>query len=129
MRLISIVLFLLVLQVSMATIGALNILPNAHKPILWDWFTDVEAKQDNIQERIGTEKTLPEKVFEAGMDFLKGLVYFAANIGWGIIAVPYTLALFGIISPFSTILSVPIYFIYSIGAIQFMANRGFKGMF
>lgn len=123
MRYVSIALFVFFLHISMALLNASQ-LTIVTKQTSSDWFDQTEAMLDNTYDYTEVSST-----YDFGFgDFIKGMWYFVQTFGFGIIWVPRTLQMFGIISPFSYYFSLPVYIIYVLGIAQFISNRNTKGM-
>lgn len=124
MKYLSLVLFIFCLHISMSAINAVGFLHSNQQP-LTNWFEQVDdsslANASYVQGTVNTDS------FGFG-DFVKALFYFVLAFGFGIIAVPYTLAGFGLQAPFIYYFSLPIYILYLLAIAQFIGNRGTRGM-
>ena len=123
MRFVSIALFVFFLHISMALLNASQ-LTTVTKQTSNDRFDQTDAMLDNSYEDTQISST-----YDFGFgDFIKGMWYFVQTFGFGIVWVPKTLEMFGIISPISYYFSLPVYIIYVLGIAQFISNRNTKGM-
>lgn len=120
----SLALFIFVLHVSMAVINATGVFPMAKQPMS-EWFDKVNddqlANEEYVQSSVSSTS-----VWGTIADFVKGLFYFIVALGLGIIAVPYTLGIFGMVAPFTYYFSLPFYLIYLVALAQIIANRAGK---
>lgn len=126
MRFVVIALFIFSIQVSASLINSLGIMHYGVQP-MDEWFNKVNSQQ--IEEETYSQGAVTSGSSDFGFgDFVKGLFYFIASFALGVIAVPYTLAQFGLTSPYIYIFSLPVYLIYFLAIAQFLANRGIKTM-
>lgn len=124
MKFYSLALFLFLLHVSMAIVNATAIFPMSKQPMT-EWFDKVNDDQLSDEEYMQSSVS-STSVWGGIADFVKGLFYFILALGIGIIAVPYTLSIFGMIAPFTYYFSLPFYLIYIIAVAQLIANRATK---
>lgn len=135
MRYVSIALFLFSIQCSLAILNALmgpgglaGVLATSQQPAN-DWVDSVNDKQlaneSYVQSSISASATSTSFGFG---DFIKGFYYFVKAVGLGVVAVPYTLSMLGLIAPFTYYFSAVVYFMYFLGIAQFIANRSMRGM-
>lgn len=128
MKYITIVTVLLLLQVSLATINAIQFTIGYQVQPYEEAFKQV--KDDTIvnQEYFQSSATQDTSISFGFGDFVKGLFIFIKILTWGILAIPYTLTKFGLDTNLAIYISIPVYFMYGLGIAQFIANRSTKGM-
>jgi len=125
MRYLSVVVFIFCIHVSLAGLNAYGIYSTEVTP-QQSWFNDVNA--DQLADAEYVQSQVENNVDFGFGDFIKGIFYFIAAVGWGVFAIPYTLSAFGVPPPFTYYFSLPVYFMYFIAIAQFLSNRGTKGM-
>ena len=126
MRYIAIILFILCINVAIGVVNTMDFL-NAEQQEntqLTGQFKD--AALQNAQYS-GSQISDTATNFGFG-DFLKAIGIFATTFAAGVVYVPSLLENFGITYPYSIYFSMPVYFIYLWGFVQFLANRAGKSM-
>ncbi len=122
MRFVSIAIFMLCLNASMAIVNAAEQYDYEMTP-QEEWFDDVDdakIKDSNFFQNLFTDIAEAMAIFTG---FVKGLFQFVGMIAGGVIAVPWMLSNLGVPSPFTYYFSLPIYMIYLLGLAQFMSGR------
>lgn len=126
MRFLGIVLFVFCLHVSIALVNSTGVF-YSEVQAKSDWFIEIDddslADESYVQSQLGTTTDS----YGVG-DFVKGLWYFVKAFGWGIIAVPYSLGMFGLKAPFTYLVSLPVYLLYFLAIAQWISNRGTRNM-
>jgi hypothetical protein len=122
MRFVSIAIFMLCLNASIAIVNAAEQFDYEMTP-QEEWFEDVddaEVKDSNFFQNLFTDIAEAMAIFTG---FVKGLFQFVQMIAGGVIAIPWMLGNMGVPSPYTYYFSLPIYMIYLLGLAQFMAGR------
>jgi len=84
--------------------------------------------QENIKNQEYSSTGVQSEVNLGLGDYVKAFFYFLFALAAGVVAIPYTLNIFGIPWLYATIFSIPIYFVYIIGISQFIGNKNLKSM-
>lgn len=125
MRLVSIAWFVFALQFSLAilnTLGLFAVYVQADQTIM-SVVTDVDVQNAGYaQSQVSNTNVL------GFGDFVKGLGLFILNFGYIVVAFPFWLNAIGLPAWLSSIMGIPIYFLYVFAIGQWLSNRAEKGM-
>lgn len=125
MKIISIMILLLSIQVAAAIVNAAGGFYFTMQP-QQQLFSSV---QDNVNNGQYGESLAQTSALQNDFgDFLEVFPTFVLTVVLSIVAVPYLLIQFGVPITLSLLISLPIYFVYVLGIIQFASNRGTEGM-
>ena len=91
------------------------------------WVDSVNKEDLQSQEYVQGEVSADTTSFGFG-DFIKGFWYFIEAVGLTIIALPWTMAQFGVPTWINLLVSIPVYFCYFLAIAQFISNRAAKSM-
>lgn len=126
MRYLAIAFFIFCIHGSIAITNATGIFDVAH-PYASDWYSSLDATE--LSDAQYAESTVNSANTNFGFgDFVKGLYYFVLAVGLGIIWIPFTFEMFGLVAPFTYFFSVPIYFLYFVALAEWISNRSTGGM-
>lgn len=137
MKYLTILMLMLLLNVSASIINTIN----QSDPLFYYTF----QPYDEGYEEFKKEKAQQEEYFQSDAttdttqltfgDYLFAFFLFIGKVSWGIVWIPYTIKglLVGInqsiANQIAIFISVPVYFVYTIGIIQFISNRSTKSMY
>lgn len=125
MKYITIVIFILCLQVASGLLNATGIMPKYMLPHE-EWWDSIDAETIEAQQYAKGEV---ENDIDFGLaDFVKSLFIFFYTFGFGIIVVPYTFTVLGIPVEISVLISMPVYLMYFLAFIQLAGNRTTSSM-
>lgn len=122
MKFVTIAIFMLCLNVSIAIVNAAEQFDYEMTP-QEEWFREVddaELKDANFFQNLFTEVAEAMAIFTG---FVKGLWFFVKMIAGGVIAVPWMLENLGVPDPYTYYFSLPIYMVYLLGLAQFLSGR------
>lgn len=127
MKIYSIAMFLLCLNISIALINTSGIFlvgaqENQQLNDNSKGFVEGEGLLDNS---VTSEQTAVNLGFG---DFIKGFGYFITNFALSVVVLPYLLNQIGLSWAIAFMVSLPIYAVYAAGIIQFISNRSFSNM-
>ena len=143
MKYLTVVTFIFLLHVSMATINAALVASGNKFTDIVDavgmfklqpsqsWFDNIEteAKEDQYFTSSALQGASGFGDFvQSAISVAKGIAKFVTLFAFGIVAVPYTLHLLGLPWVIATPLSLPIYLLYGLALAQFGSGRGTKTM-
>ena len=141
MKYLTVVTFIFLLHVSMATLNAALVASgnkftdNVYAVGMFklqpsqSWFDNVEteAKDDQYFTTTAFQGASGFGDFvQAAISTAKGIAKFVIMFGFGIVAIPYTFHLLGLPWVIATPLSLPIYLLYGLALAQFGSGRGTK---
>lgn len=120
MKYVTIVLFILCLQVAVAIINVTGLTPSFMLPHD-EWWGNIDKETLKAQQYAKGEVT---GGIDLGIgDIVKSIFVFFYVCGFGIIVVPYTFTLLGVPLAIGAYLSIPVYFMYFMAFIQIVGNR------
>lgn len=125
MKYVTIVLFLMCMQVGVALLNATGLTPNFMMPHE-EWWSNVD--EESIKAKQYAKGELDAEIDFGVGDFVKSLFIFFVTFAFGIIVVPYTLTLLGVPFAIATYLSMPVYIMYFLAFIQLAGNRTTSSM-
>jgi hypothetical protein len=131
MKFITIAVFVLLLNVSMAVVNELGIVDSAYeKTPTQEWFDVLGQDQLRDKEYVQTQVS-----GSTGFGFghiwstVKSIFYFILVVVWGVVAVPYTLTELGLSLTLASLISIPVYVAYLLGLAEWIGGRQSKGMY
>lgn len=132
MKFITIAVFILLVNVSLAMVNAMGIVDsNYEKAPSQEWFDELNKEELRNEQYVQSQVSGDTGGFDFGDVWrtIKSLFYFVKVVVIGVVAVPYTLTQLGLSLTMASLISIPVYAAYLLGLAEWIGGRQTKGMY